>query len=120
MKFTNCASDGRTDSNSTDLVDIFLVHRPHAAPPVVGVGVDDVGGNVAAEVLYDAAVARPVAEVRREEVPEVMWCDVLFGTAAGAVPAHLPGVGFDNVMDHVRGEPLAPAIGRAHEQWISL
>ena len=119
MQFTNCASDGRTDSNSTNLVDMFLVHRSHAAPPVVGVGVDDVRGDVTTEVLNDTPVSGSVAEVCREEVPEVVRRDVLLRASALSVPALLPGARLDEVVDHIRRESLPPLTRGADEQRVT-
>ena len=97
------------------LVNVRFVNAPHPVAPVVGVCVDDIGGDIASEVLDDASVAGSVPEVRRKKVPEVVWRDVLVGVCALPVPASLRGTLGDDCPHHRRRRPLAPLAGRTED-----
>ena len=89
---------------------MLFVSATNKISPVVGVGIDDVLGDVATEILHDPAITDAIPQMCCKKVPEVVWCDVLAGFGTLNVPSGCFSVLTYGVSKLIYRESLAPIV----------
>src|SRR6056297_3578133 len=95
---------------------MLLVGRPDLPTPVVGVGIDDVVGNVATKIFDDPSVTGSIPQVGGEEMPEIMRCHVVSGVSTRFIPAGGRGMLSNNAPNPAWGDAIPPTPAGRNKQ----